>query len=126
MSSRPPFFEEPQAQKEEEEEDFLLCVEVKCQSRRKQHHTYAKELSAFPMEYVVKMSKNEIKKQVIYLYVCYWPGLEDYSSRPGIVSRSSVVLSVEGVLMRCFSLFFFFEIFASSVLFFKFLFHRII
>ena len=100
MSSRPPFFEEPQAQKEEEEEeeDFLLCVEVKCQSRRKQHHTYAKELSAFPMEYVVKMSKNEIKKQVIYLYVCYWPGLEDYSSRPVIVSRSSVVLSVEGVL----------------------------
>ena len=46
------------------------------------------------------MGKNEIKKQVIYLYVCYWPGLlEDYSSRPiGIVSRSSVVLSVEGVL----------------------------
>ena len=42
--------------------------------------------------------KNEIRKQVIYLYVCYWPGLEDYSSRPGIVSRSSVVLSVEGVL----------------------------
>ena len=35
---------------------------------------------------------------MIYLYVCYWPGLEDYSSRPGIVSRSSVVLSVEGVL----------------------------
>jgi len=25
---------------------------------------------------------------VIYLYVCYPPGLEDYSSRPGIVSRS--------------------------------------
>jgi len=45
------------------------------------------------------MSKNEIKNQVIYLCVCYWPGLEDYSSRPiGIVSRSSVVLSVEGVL----------------------------
>ena len=41
-----------------------------------------------------KNDKNEIKKQVIYLYVCYWPGLlEDYSSRPGIVSRSSVVLS---------------------------------
>ena len=53
------------------------------------------------------MSKNnEIKKRVIYLYVCYyWPGLlEDYSSRPtGIASRSSVVLSVEGVLhvLRC-------------------------
>ena len=45
-----------------------------------------------------KNDKNEIKKQVIYLYVCYPPGLEDYSSRPGIVSRSSVVLSVEGVL----------------------------
>ena len=25
---------------------------------------------------------------MIYLYVCYPPGLEDYSSRPGIVSRS--------------------------------------
>ena len=67
------------------------------------------------MEYVVKMSKNEIKKQVIYLYVCYWPGLEDYSSRPVIVSRSSVVLSVEGVLSverECFfwlSFFFFFR-----------------
>ena len=35
-----------------------------------------------------KNDKNEIKKQVIYLYVCYPPGLEDYSSRPGIVSRS--------------------------------------
>ena len=45
-----------------------------------------------------KNDKNEIKKQVIYLYVCNPPGLEDYSSRPGIVSRSSVVLSVEGVL----------------------------
>ena len=45
-----------------------------------------------------KNDKNEIKKQVIYLYVCYPPGLEDYSSRPGIASRSSVVLSVEGVL----------------------------
>ena len=33
-----------------------------------------------------KNDKNEIKKQVIYLYVCYPPGLEDYSSRPGIVS----------------------------------------
>ena len=32
--------------------------------------------------------KNEIKTQVIYLYVCYRPGLEDCSSRPGIVSRS--------------------------------------
>ena len=31
---------------------------------------------------------SEIKTQVIYLYVCYLPGLEDYSSRPGIVSRS--------------------------------------
>ena len=35
-----------------------------------------------------KNDKNEIKTQVIYLYVCYPPGLEDYSSRPGIVSRS--------------------------------------
>jgi len=34
-----------------------------------------------------KNDKNEIKKQVIYLYVCYWPGLEDCSSRRGIVSR---------------------------------------
>ena len=41
-----------------------------------------------------KNDKNEIKKQVIYLYVCYWPGLEDCSSRPGIASRSSVVLSL--------------------------------
>ena len=37
-----------------------------------------------------KNDKNEIKKQVIYSYVCYWPGLEeDCSSRRGnIVSRS--------------------------------------
>ena len=35
-----------------------------------------------------KNDKNEIKTQVIYLYVCYRPGLEDCSSRPGIVSRS--------------------------------------
>ena len=34
------------------------------------------------------LNKNEIKTQVIYLYVCYRPGLEDCSSRPGIVSRS--------------------------------------
>ena len=45
-----------------------------------------------------KNDRNKIKKQVIYLYVCYRPGLEGYSSRPGIVSRSSEVLSVEGVL----------------------------
>ena len=45
-----------------------------------------------------KNDRNKIKKQVIYLYVCYWPGLEGYSSRPDIVSRSSAVLSVEGVL----------------------------
>ena len=31
-----------------------------------------------------KNDKNEIKKQVIYLYDCYPPGLEDYSSRPGV------------------------------------------
>jgi len=32
---------------------------------------------------------NEIKTRAIYLYVCYPPGLEDCSSKPGIVSRSS-------------------------------------
>ena len=44
----------------------------------------------FFLNFLVKMSKNEIKKQVIYyLYVCYWPGLlEDCSSRRGIASRS--------------------------------------
>ncbi len=50
---------------------------------------------SFSFLLVVKMSKNEIKKQVIYLYVfCYWPLglLEDCSSRPGSVC---VVLSVE-------------------------------
>jgi len=30
-------------------------------------------------------NKNEIKTQVIYLYVCYPPGLEDCSSRPGMM-----------------------------------------
>ena len=33
-----------------------------------------------------KIDKNEIKTQVIfYLYVCYPPGLEDCSSRPGMM-----------------------------------------
>jgi len=49
------------------------------------------DVAIFPLN--DKNDKNEIKKQVIYLYVCYPPGLEDYSSRPGIASRSSVVLS---------------------------------
>ena len=49
--------------------------------------------------FCVKMGKNVCVKNVIkmklktntsllVLYVCYWPGLEDYSSGPGIVSRS--------------------------------------
>ena len=48
-----------------------------------------------------KNDTNEIKKQVLrsllVLYVCYWPGLEDCSSGPDIVSRS---LSRGGFVMR--------------------------
>ncbi len=44
-------------------------------------------LVSFQNNSTPKNDKNEIKKQVIYLYVCYWPGLEDCSSRRGIVSR---------------------------------------
>ena len=54
---------------------------------------------------LLKIGKNEIKKQVNYLYVCYWPGLEDCSSRPGIVSRS---LSRGGFLSLSFKHGFFF------------------
>ena len=43
-----------------------------------------------------KNDKNEIKKQVIYLYVCYWPGLVRIALQdPGV----RVVLSAEGVLL---------------------------
>ena len=36
---------------------------------------------------VVKM-KLKTNTSLLVLYVCYWPGLEDRSSGPGIVSRS--------------------------------------
>ena len=32
--------------------------------------------------------KLKTNTSLLVLYVCYWPGLEDYSSGPGIVSRS--------------------------------------
>jgi len=39
---------------------------------------------------LVKMVKMKLKTNtsLLVLYVCYWPGLEDRSSGPGIVSRS--------------------------------------
>ncbi len=36
---------------------------------------------------VVKM-KLKTNTSLLVLYVCYWPGLEDRSSGPGVVSRS--------------------------------------
>ena len=38
----------------------------------------------------LKMLKMKLKTNtsLLVLYVCYWPGLEDHSSGPGIVSRS--------------------------------------
>ena len=42
---------------------------------------------------MIKMIKMKLKNKyyvssLLVLYVCYWPGLEDCSSGPGIVSRS--------------------------------------
>ena len=36
---------------------------------------------------MIKM-KLKTNTSLLVLYVCYWPGLEDRSSGPGIVSRS--------------------------------------
>ena len=51
---------------------------------------------------MIKMIKMKLKNKyyvssLLVLYVCYWPGLEDCSSGPGIVSRS---LSRGGFVMR--------------------------
>ena len=41
----------------------------------------------FGVKNVIKM-KLKTNTSLLVLYVCYWPGLEDRSSGPGIVSRS--------------------------------------
>ena len=41
----------------------------------------------FGVKNVIKM-KLKTNTSLLVLYVCYWPGLEDRSSGPGVVSRS--------------------------------------
>ena len=37
---------------------------------------------------MVKMKLKTNTTSLLVLYVCYWPGLEDRSSGPGVVSRA--------------------------------------